>query len=120
MLGLLAWFAVSIAIAPVLPVPGWMSGILAIPIGLVSYLPFNFLASLFQTELPFYCRKVGGLARVYGTKNFDGDPDAFEKVSEHDAWDRFILLLREFSDYGGPITRETEFIGDARDWPAPR
>jgi hypothetical protein len=120
-LALIVWLPVVLIVDSLFAEPEWLSGPLLVGSAVLSVAVFAFcLPSLLRTEPPIYCRTVGDLARIYGAKCLDEDPGALETVAAKDAWDRFAILIRSETGYGGPVTLETEFVGDAGDWPARR
>ncbi len=120
-LALVAWLPVVLVVDRLFAGPDWLSGPLLAGSAIVTAAGFGFgLPALLRTEPPACCRTVGDLARIYGAKCLDDDPGAIEKVAARDAWDRFVVLMRAETGYGGPVTRETALIGDSARPPALR
>lgn len=118
---LVAWLPVVLVVNWLFTGSGWLSGPLLVGSAIVTAAIFAVgLPAYLRTEPPACCRTVGDLARIYGAKCLDDDPGALERVAARDAWDRFVVLMRAQTEYGGLFTRETELIGNADGPPALR
>lgn len=118
---LVAWLPVVLVVDLLFAGPDWLSGPLLVGSAILTAAGFGYgLPGLLRTEPPACCRTVGDLAHIYGAKCLDDDPGAIETVAARDAWDRFVVLMRAQTGYGGPVTRETALIGDAGGPPALR